>query len=252
MEDIERQFMQHAKEFGDFLEDLRGRLLLCVAVFGTGFMVGFFFSSTLIRSLVTLLALDGVQYVISSPFQLLSMSMDMGLFIAVISVFPLVLVELYEFTKPALSRTERGVVARYVLMSTILFGIGFAYGVAVMYYATWAVATLNGNLGLVNLWDIGTFMSQMLLTSVLLGVIFQFPLLISALIRFGVLTRNFFASKRRLVIALVVIVVALLPPTDGLSLLVMAVPLVGLYELTLLLAYTGKGAHTARLNPALG
>lgn len=252
MENFEQTFLQHAEEFGDFLSDIRRRLLLCLVIFSLGFCVGFFFSATLIRMLVSLITLDGVQYIISSPFQVLSLSMDMGFFIAIVSVFPLLLVEVYEFARPALMKQERGLVMRYVIVSALLFVTGFGYGIAIMYYATWAVASLNGNLGLVNLWDISTFLSQMLLTSVLLGVLFQFPLVLSALIRAGVSTRSQIASKRRLVIALIVVVVALLPPTDGISLVVMAVPLIVLYELTLILSLVGRGAHTARVTPVLG
>jgi len=249
-----QKFVEYANEFSDILTDLRRRVLLCFGIFGLACLTGFFFSGPLIRTLLSLLELEGVQYVISSPFQLLSMSMDMALFIGIASVFPLVLVEIYEFTRPGLSKFERNLVARYVLTSVALFLLGFAYGLAVMYYATWAVAIFNGNLGLSNYWDISLFMSQMLFTSALLGVLFQFPLIVSALIRFGVVSREFFASKRRYVIAGAVIVVALLPPTDGLSLLVMAVPLVGLYELTLLLARMGgrREVRIARDNPVLG
>lgn len=236
MDELEEKFIVHAEEFGDFLSDIRRRLLLCLGMFLIGFVVGFFSSSAIIRALVSLLELDGVQYVISSPFQVISMSMDMGLFAAVAAVFPLMLVEIFEFARPALSKRERVLAVSYMAISTVLFVIGFAYGIAVMYYGTWVVASLNGNLGLVNLWDIGTFLSQMLLTSVLLGVLFQFPLAISGAIRFGLSTREAIASKRRFVVAGIVVIVALLPPTDGLSLLMMAVPLVALYELTLLLA----------------
>lgn len=252
MEDFEQKFMAHAREFGDFLSDIRRRLLLCAAVFAAAFAVGFFFSSSLISSLVEMLALEHVQYVITSPFQLISMSMDMGLFIGVAAVFPLVLVELFDFMRPALSKSERAVITSYVLMSLVLFVTGFAYGLAVMYYATWVVASVNSGIGLLNMWDISLFLSQMLLTSALLGVLFQFPLVISGLIRFGVSTRAAIASKRRFVIAFIVILVAFLPPTDGLSLLVMAVPLVALYELSLLLARIGKRADTALLHPTLG
>lgn len=250
MQHFEQKFLEHAREFGDFLADIRRRLLLCLGISVLGFGVGFFFSGTIIKAIVSMLQLEGVQYVISSPFQIVSMSMDIGIFIAVLSVFPLLLAEFYEFTRPALSRRERGVIVGYVLMSVFLFAVGFVYGTAIMYYATWAVASLTGSLGLANLWDIGLFLSQMLVTSVLLGVLFQFPLIISGLIRAGVSTRASIASKRRFVIAGIVIMVALLPPTDGISLLIMAVPLVVLYELALLLSW--RSVRTARLAPALG
>lgn len=240
IEDLEGEFIRFAEEFGGYLEDFKRRLLLCAVLFIAAFMAGFFCSPILIRSLVDLLALTGVEYVVTSPFEVLSMSVNIGLFLAISSIFPLVLVEIYEFVRPALTRQEEGLVMRYTLAAVVFFLIGFAYGIAIMYYASWAVAAFNGQLGLVNLWNLGGFLSSILVTSALLGVLFQFPLIISAAIRFGLVSREFFLQKRRFVVAIVIILVALLPPTDGLSLIVMAVPLIGLYELTLALSRTPK------------
>ncbi len=75
----------------------------------------------------------------------------------------------------------------------------------------------------------------MAITSALLGLVFQIPIVITLLIRMDIVSVSFLKSKRRLVILLLCILVSLLPPTDGLSLIAMALPLYFLYELTILI-----------------
>jgi sec-independent protein translocase protein TatC len=96
------------------------------------------------------------------------------------------------------------------------------------------MASLNVSFGLTNLWDISLFMTQIVLTSALLGILFEFPLVMTGLIRLGVFDISLLVAHRRLAYALIFIIVSLLPPTDGLSLIIMSVPMVALYELTIL------------------
>lgn len=240
-EGLGEQFKVLAHEYASYLEDIRRRIILCAVLFATAFGAGFMTSPVLIHTLVDILTIRGVQYVVTSPFDVLSLSVSMGFFLGIASVFPLVLVELYEFLRPALTGPEHRLMLRYSLASLVLFLVGFGYGLVLMYSAGWAVALFNDSLGLVNLWNLQGFVSLMLLTSVLLGLLFQMPLIVSALIEFGIVSREFFVQKRRIVIASTVVIVALLPPTDGLSLVVMAVPLIGLYELTLAFSRTPRG-----------
>jgi sec-independent protein translocase protein TatC len=73
------------------------------------------------------------------------------------------------------------------------------------------------------------------ITSAVLGLLFEFPLILNVLIKVGVVEPTWLRSKRRHAIVLIFVFVALLPPTDGVSLLVMALPLLLMYEITLLI-----------------
>lgn len=233
-------FESLVKEYGPYLDDARRRLLFVAVFFGVVCAAGFFASPYVIKLVAQLLSFDTVEYAVFSPFRLLSTSMDIGLFLGIVATIPLVLVELYEFLAPGCTKQEKRSFLYYVFVSLGLFALGFAYGLAVLYYAAFAVSSFNSVLGLSNLWDIGSFISQALLTSALLGTLFQFPLVLSLAMRWGLVTRRSLGEGRKIAIALTVCVVALLPPTDGVSLIVMSVPLVGLYELTLLLARERK------------
>jgi sec-independent protein translocase protein TatC len=116
-----------------------------------------------------------------------------------------------------------------------LFVLGFSYGFAIMYYALVILAQINVNIGIQNIWDIGMFLSQIVLTSTLLGVLFQFPIVFTFIIRSGLVEVKFLREKRRIAVLIIFIFTSLLPPTDGLSLIAMALPLVLLYEVTILI-----------------
>jgi len=237
---MNQQLTAFMKEYGPYLDDLRLRFTFVAVFFGVICIIGFFASPYVIKWLVSVLNFDTVQYAVLSPFRLLSTSMDIGLFLAIVTTIPLLLWEGYEFFAPGCTRKERRSFFSYLIVSLALFALGFFYGIAVLYYAAFAVASFNGLLGLANIWDIGGFISQTLLTSSLLGLLFQFPLILSVCVRAGILTRRLLTRGRKVAIAVTLCVVALLPPTDGLSLVVMSVPLLVLYELTLLLARERK------------
>ena len=247
---MQDNFETLVKDYAPYLEDARRRLLLVSAFFGAVCVAGFFASPYVIKGVATLLSFDTVEYAVFSPFRLLSTSVDIALFLGIVAVIPLILIELYDFLAPGCTRKERRSFFFYMLVALGLFVLGFAYGLAVLYYAAFAVASFNSVLGLSNLWDIGSFISQALLTSALLGTLFQFPLILSLGMRWGLFTRTALSQGRKFAVALTVCVVALLPPTDGLSLVVMSVPLIFLYELTLLLARERK--RQVVLAPSLG
>lgn len=237
---METSIKQFFAEYGPYLEDARRRLVFTALFFGAVLVVGFFASPYIVQALIILMNFTGVEYAVFSPFQLLSTSMDVGLFLAITCTLPLLFVELYEFLSPGITSRERGTFFSYLLGGGTLFVAGFAYGLAILYFAAWAVSSFNSSIGLANIWDISLFISQSLLTAALLGVLFQFPLVLTSLMRLGILPRKALAGRRKVAVAVTVCIVALLPPTDGLSLIVMSVPLIALYELTLLLARERK------------
>jgi sec-independent protein translocase protein TatC len=86
-----------------------------------------------------------------------------------------------------------------------------------------------------NIWDIQRFFSQVIMTAILTGFIFQMPLVLSGMIRFKLISRKYLVSKRPYVYAVLLIIAVLLPPTDILSLIILMVPLVLLFEVALLI-----------------
>ena len=231
---------QFANEYGPYLEDARRRIIFLATTFLVLFIAGFMASPFLIKRLIILMHFKTVEYVVLSPFQLLSTSMNLGFFLAIFFSIPLILLQIHGFFSSAFTRRERKVFIQYLTSAIILFFAGFLYGAAVLYYAADVVALYNTALGLTNVWDVDLFLSQTLLTSALLGLLFEYPLILLLLVRFNVFRHRHLVKSRLYAYCIVAIIVGLLPPSDVVSLTVIALPLVGLYELTRIIARGNK------------
>lgn len=226
--------------YGPFLEQIRARIFRVAVIFALTFVLGLFSAHVFFPFLVTFFSVPGVTIVATSPFQLLQLTMSAGFLTAIIFTIPYAFLQTYSFLRDGLLPKERRLIFLLIPSSIFLFAGGFAYGSAVMYFAIGLIAQVNVGFGITNLWDISQFISQLLITSALLGVIFEFPLILTVLIQLGLCTTRFLRQNRRLAYAGILVFVALLPPTDGLSFMVMSLPLVALYEVTIFVNSFGR------------
>ncbi len=219
-----------------YLEEIRRRIFKVALTFAGLFLLGTLGTVPLLRAVGGTFTIDGVQVVATSPFQLIDLAVSVGMFAALVGTLPLLFYQVFAFLRAGLTRPERRVLLLHVPAALLLFVVGFAYGFAVMYFAMGAIADINVSLGVRNYWDIGQFVSQIVTTAALLGLVFELPLLLNVLIRMGLLDVGYLRAHRRHAAVLILVFVALLPPTDGVSLLVMSAPLVLMYELTILVS----------------
>lgn len=221
------------EKYGHHIEHLRKKILTMVKLFLILFFAGVFLVTPAIRWLLATVPLPNVIVATTSPFQFFDMAMSGGFLFATLMILPLFGIIAYRFLKPALTKNERRLFLKMIPVILLLFIIGFAYGLAVLSFAITMIAQVNTTIGITNIWDIGKFISEVVTTSVLLGIIFQFPVVLTGLIRLGFLRASFLKEKRRHAFLAIVVFVALLPPTDGVSLLLMAVPMILIYEVTI-------------------
>lgn len=220
--------------YGQYFEELRLRLFSLTKIFVIVFALGFFITSPAIKFIMSHLDISGVTIVTTSPFQLIDLAMSVGFFTACIITIPIFIYHLYSFLKPGLLPSERKIFILSLPLGLLLFIIGFAYGAGMLYVGVKLIASVNVGLGVANYWNISTFISQIVLSSSLLGLLFIFPIVVRFLIKTEILSIDFLRSKRRHAVVVIFLIVSLLPPTDGLSLILMALPLLLIYELTIL------------------
>jgi len=222
------------KEYQPYLEDVFRRIYLITIAFIGFFVVGFFLAGPIIRLLTNFFDFEDVTLATTSPFQFVGLAMDTGLFFAMIFCIPLCVYHLYKFIGSGLRKKERNTILLILPLSIVLFLLGFAYCFSMLYFTMQTLATINVNLGVTNLWDISMFLSQIISTSALVGLLFEFPIVITLLTKFGFIDTDFLRNKRRYAIFGMFIFTSLLPPTDGISLLMMVLPLILMYEVTIL------------------
>ena len=157
--------------------------------------------------------------------------------------FPLIIWEIWKFIRPALYEGETRAVRTAFLLSSLLFYFGVVFGylvvlpVCLQFFMNYTVSP-----DIVNTITLGSYMGMFTSMVLLIGVVFEFPAVLSMLSRIGVLDRGTLRKGRRYAVVAVLILAALITPSDPFSMIVLALPLYGLYELSILLCKPTKAA----------
>jgi sec-independent protein translocase protein TatC len=174
-----------------------------------------------------------ITFGVTEPFMTtVTLSVYGGLLLAM----PVILYQLYAYVLPAFSPHERRVVLPFLLMVPVLFicGVVFAYFV-VLPAATQFLLNFNASEFNIEV-RAREYYSFFALTCMAVGVLFQIPIGVLAVTRLGITTPERLARNRKYAILAIAIVAMLLPGTDPITMLISMLPLVLLFEFSLLLA----------------
>lgn len=163
----------------------------------------------------------------------LLISLIAGLVVAM----PYILTEIWLFIKPALTPKERKGVSGFVFVTTMLFMIGVSFGyfiiapLAVNFLATWTISA-----DIQNTFRLGSYISMVVMLALSTGLVFQLPVLIYFLARMGIVTPQLLKTYRKHAIVAVFILSAMITPPDVFSQILVAFPLILLYEISIRIA----------------
>jgi len=230
------QLSESIRKYSPYLFEIRKRLLITMSFFGVSSIVGFVFYERIIRFIIDLLSLNDVNIVFTSPFQFINLAINSGIATGLTLTFPLLIYQILSFLKPALKKFEYKMLVKFMPFCIILFLSGFSFGIYVMKWQIQLFLAKSVSLGIGNILDINHLLNTVLFISVLMGIAFQFPIIIIFLTRLGIVTRNQLSKKRRWVYLGSLIFVILLPLDSILADFLLVFPLVVLFELTLVLA----------------
>lgn len=229
------QASAEGEKYLPYLYEIRRRLFFTVIIFVAASLVGFIFYEKIIRFILDIFALEGVNIVFTSPFQFINLAIQSAFIVGLIVIFPIAIYQIMSFVKPALSKREFKNMVMLLPLSLILFITGFSYGIIIMRYTVTIFYQKSVELSIGNLLDVSQFLSQTLVTAIMLGVALQFPLIMTLLIRMNVVQKSVFAKKRVFFYGASLLFATFLPPTDLLSLVFLFSPLIFMYEVTILL-----------------
>lgn len=231
------QLAEIKSRFSPFLKEVKKRIFFTLYFFVAATFVGFMFYEQIIKFLVKLLSLEGINIVFTSPFQFINLSISCGLAVGLIVVFPIVIAQILSFLKPALKIKEFRMVIKFLPFSVILFLIGFAFGAVIMKWQIDIFLARSVSLGIGNMLDVSRLLSVVLITSALMGVGFQFPIVLLLLMRLGAVDRKQLTKKRLWVYLGSFIFSLFLPPDSILADVLLALPLIILFEVTLMIDF---------------
>lgn len=219
------------------LQELRKRLILSFIAIGVGFLICYYFSNILFDILAAPLMKmmpSGGTLIFTSVAEAFFTYMKVGFIGGLILVSPYVLFQIWAFVAPGLYRHEKRYVIPFVLGGSFFFVLGvlFGYFIAIpigfkflLGYATDFIKPMP---------SLKEYLSFSIKFLLVFGLVFEFPVVLVLLARIGVVDAETLARKRKYAILLIFIFAAVMTPPDIISQVLMAFPLIGLYELSIL------------------
>ena len=163
----------------------------------------------------------------------ITVSMTIGLLVAA----PYVVYELFGFVKPALYENERRYSNRIMVAVVALFFLGVVMNYFVIFpVSVKFLGTYQVNEGVVNTIALSSYISTFTTLSLMMGLVFEIPVLAYFLARAGLVSGDLLARYRRHAFVIIMIVAALITPPDAFTLALMTIPLYSLYEISILIA----------------
>jgi sec-independent protein translocase protein TatC len=216
------------------LDELRTRVLVSVAAFGVALGLCFW-QNHLVLSIVNV-PLAGKELITLSPTEPFTTTLTLSMYAGILLALPVVLYQMYAFILPAFNRSEKKVALPLMLMSPLLFvaGAAFAYFVVVP-AALQFLLHFNADQFSTQL-RAKEYYSFLSLTMIGCGIVFQVPVGVLGLTRLGITDAAGLRAKRRYAWLGCAVVAAALPGVDPVTMLFEMVPLVALYELSILMA----------------
>lgn len=226
MEDTKRQIVGH-------LEELRNRMIMTLLVFILFLTGAFVFVKPiygwLIKDLDTKLAILG-------PSDILWVYLMIAAVIALAATIPVAAFQAWRFVAPALSQEERSVTLRFIpaLFFLFIFGIAFGYFLVFPIVLGFLLSLSEGQFEMVFTAD--KYFRFMLNMTLPFGVLFEMPLVTLFLTRLGILNPTRLRKARKVSYMVLIIVSVLITPPDFLSDILVIVPLLVLYEISISLS----------------
>jgi sec-independent protein translocase protein TatC len=226
----------------EHLIELRTRLIYCVLGFIAAFIVSFIFSSDILHYLILPFKWGTGEDVALISIKLLGVflvKLKIAFFGGLFIGFPLIATQIYRFVAPGLYSHEKQAFLPYLLATPVFFLLGaslvyfFLLPVAIHFFYALAAGTgSEGQAGIELMPDIEAYLDFVMMLILAFGLCFQLPVILTLLGHAGVVSYEMLKNGRKFAIVGVFVLAAILTPPDPISQIAMAIPLIGLYELS--------------------
>ena len=232
MTDEKQPFFSHLKE-------LRDRLVVCIIAVAIAFILTYYFKERLFHFLMqpfvrvmpaqSSFIFTGITEAFITYFKI---SIVAALFVAA----PVILYEFWMFVAPGLYENEKKYVYPFIISGSLCFILGalFCYFIVMPNIYHFFVSYAQDFV--IPMPDLKSYMSLTLKLLIIFGLIFELPLVAFYLSRAGIINARMLAKRRRYAILSVFIISAIITPPDVVSMILVALPLWGLFELGILIA----------------
>lgn len=222
--------MTKTMTFLDHLEELRKRIIFAIIAVSAGAIIAYIFS----QFIVDLLTRPVTNLVFLSPAEAFMTRIKVAIIAGLFLASPIIFYQFWRFIKPGLLHKETHYIPLAILFSTLFFLLGLVFSyfvlipIGIKFFLSFETTKIQAMLSFEKY--IG-FVARLLFGA---GLVFQLPVAIYFLTKIGIINPGFLRRNRRVAIVIVFIIAAVVTPPDVFSQLLMVIPLIILYEISIL------------------
>ena len=237
--------------FFDHLEEMRWAVLKSVVAVLIGMIVCFLFSAEIVDFLIIPTKSHEVlelQFIRPSGMFMIRVYVSLGC--GLVLALPVLLFQAWQFIAPGLLNNEKKYVPHVVFFSTLLFVLGasFAYYILIPILINFMLFMGSGVSDVKAQWDVGMYMAMVVKMILIMGAVFQMPILVAFLTWIRILSPDMLKQSWRYAMVIIFILAAVITPTgDPLTQIIVAIPLLILYVLSVFISWLiarGREAET--------
>lgn len=230
----------------EHLIELRRRLIWSLVAFVICFVVCFFFANDIFDFLTRPLAAvwegqEGRHLIYTALQEKFFANVKVAMFGGLVIAFPIIASQIWGFVAPGLYKNEKMAFLPFLVATPIMFlmGASFVYFIfvpnAFRFFTNFEEVAKNGALAITAEPKVSEYLDLIIQLILGFGIVFELPVLLTLLVSAELLETRTLAKQRRYAIVAGFIISAILTPPDALSMMMMAIPLVGLYEISIVI-----------------
>jgi len=226
------------------LDELRKRIIYVLAYLTAGTIAGFYLAKALIRILEIPASAAAQNFILLKPTEVVSIYFKVALYIGVVLSSPAIVYNSWEYVKPAVPKDINISLTGWAASAGFLFCAGSFFSFKILLPAGYTFLMGLSKEIAVPMITLNSYISFALSVIVIGGFIFEMPLISALLTRFRLITPALLKSKRReAIFALCVIAAVVTPTTDVFNMLLFAVPMIALFELSIVVSSVMTGIY---------
>ena len=229
--------MSKKPAYDDIVDNLRGRIWIYLALAGATFAIVFNFAPDLIDWISVALLPEGATLIYLSPAEYFILKMRVAGYAAISLVFLIAIIQIWHTvrTRSLLPDIGIGNIIGIVVISLILFGLGVTYSIKLMLPLVLDYLQNDAaNAGLETTYSLSAFYHFIFLLTFSLGITFQLPLIVTLMLKLELTTVDKLTEYRSHLIVVFFVLAAMITPPDVISQFLLAIPLMILYEISIL------------------
>lgn len=219
------------------LRELRNRILVCVVLLVVAMVAALNYAPKLVTMLLDIGRAYEYEFVYIAPQELLMQYFSISLIAGICVTLPVILYQTWAFISPGLQKNENFFFLMAMSFGLICFcaGVYFAYRIMLPFMLYFLISLSSGS-GVTASISVQNYMSFLMTIFIIFGMVFELPVVSVLLTQMGLLKVQWMKKGRRVVIVVIFVISALITPPDIISQIMVAIPIMLLYELSIVLS----------------